>query len=784
MRVQLVVLVLGMVAPAVLALGMVALASAAPASVRMAHDGRALSVILTQPGATEPERLAAAELAAALQRITGATFEVREEASEAPANAIIVGPGPLARRWFAGVDLEKMGMEQGVAVCHGGRLLLAGGRPRGTLYAVFRFLQERVGVRWWAPWASHYPSRPRLSLREGRWDFAPAFEARDPFWYPAFDANWAMRNGSNSMHSRLTEAQGGKIVYRGFVHTFFTLVPPARHFASRPEWFSLIDGQRRHEGAQLCTTNPDMRAYMVDRVREWLRESPDARIVSISQNDWYGPCECAPCKAIDEREGTHAGTMLELVNYVAARLGPEFPHVAFDTLAYQYTRKPTRSLRPAPNVIVRLCSIECNFAEPLEHPSNAAFADDIRGWNRVSDRLYVWDYVTNFAHYVMPHPNYFVLGPNVRFFHRHGVKGLFEQGAYQSHGSEMAEMRAWVLAQLMWNPYQDDRKLIREFLDGYYGREAARSIWQYLLLMQRAARGFHMGCFTPPTAPYLRFATLRRAEQLWEAAERAASGDPERLWRVRQGRLPVWYAWLVRWPQLRREHLATGGEWPVPTSRRALADRWLAVATGPGPQGWAPMTHINEGGTTPQAFVARFATDAPDPEPIGPLPRRGARPPAPADVPGAGRRGVDLQDDAARLHEEGVYADLRGDRQASDGIAAWMPGTHNQWAVQFPFSKVPEAARVGQWHVYVTVRVERESTASPSAGAFSAGVYDPSLRASHGELAVTVGEASGSYRSYRVATVTWQADIYVWVAPVPGSGVKGVWVDRVYLVPA
>ncbi len=52
----------------------------------------------------------------------------------------------------------------------------------------------------------------------------------------------------------------------------------------------------------------------------------------------------------------------------------------------------------------------------------------------------------------------------------------FEQGAYQSFGSEMSELRAWVLAQLLWNPViKDDKRLIREFLEGYYGPKPARS---------------------------------------------------------------------------------------------------------------------------------------------------------------------------------------------------------------------------------------------------------------------------------------------------------------------
>lgn len=219
-------------------------------------------------------------------------------------------------------------------------------------------------------------------------------------------------------------------------------MPPEEHFAGHPEWFSLLKGKRTADRAQLCLTNPKLRDFMVGRVKSWLRESPGAGIISVSQNDWYGACECADCKALDDAEGSHAGTMLAFVNYVAEQIEPEFPHVAVDTLAYQYTRKPPKTIRPRASVIVRLCSIECNFREPLDHPSNAAFADDIRGWEKICQRLYIWDYTTDFAHYVQPHPNWFTLDANLRFFAAHNVRGVFEQGAYQSHGSEMSELRA------------------------------------------------------------------------------------------------------------------------------------------------------------------------------------------------------------------------------------------------------------------------------------------------------------------------------------------------------
>jgi hypothetical protein len=584
-------------------------AAAGRAELRLADGGRTEFAIVLDSAATAAERTATTELASTLQQISGAQFSVQTN-SNAPERAILVGAGAAARRIFNDVPFDSLGAEEFVIRTKGNRLLLAGGRPRGTLYAVSRFLQQQCGVRWWTPWASRVPKQstlriPALDVRE-----KPAFEYREPYWYPAFEADWSWKNFGNGQSSRLTPEKGGRIRYKGFVHTFYPLVPPEKHFAEHSEWFSLIKGKRTTERAQLCLTNPKLREFTVERVKEWLRESPDAGIISVSQNDWHGACECADCKALDVAEGSHAATMLAFVNYIAEKIEPEFPHVAVDTLAYQYTRKPPKTIQPRANVIVRLCSIECNFREPLDHPSNAAFADDLRGWSKISQRLYIWDYTTDFAHYVQPHPNWFVLGPNLRFFHQHNVRGVFEQGAYQSHGSEMSELRAWVLAQLLWNPNQDDRALISEFLEGYYGPDATPHLRRYLALMHDASKGHNLTCYSPSDAPHLRFKPLAEAEKLWQQAE-AAAAHPEYLERIRLGHLPLRYVWLSRWTQLRKECDTLGAKWPVPDSRKQVADEWIAVAKGVPGKPWTKITLLNEGGLRPEKWAARFAEKVP-----------------------------------------------------------------------------------------------------------------------------------------------------------------------------
>ncbi len=772
-----------------------ALTATLRAEFTLSQGGKPQSVILWQTGATATESNAVHELALALEKLTGAAFPIQgypaagSHASVTgvgiPERAIIVGPGAAARALFPEVPLDEFGPEEFVIRVKSGRLLLAGGRARGTFYAVWRFLQDYCGVRWWTPWAATFPSQPSLRVPDLNVHTQPVFEYREPYWYSGFEPHWKARNQANGESSRIPDAFGGCIKYKGYCHTFYPLVPPDKHFATHPEWYSLLKGKRTHERAQLCLSNPELRDFVVQRVKEWLREAPDAQIISVTQNDWQGACECANCKAIDQAEGSPSGSMLAFVNYIAEKIEPEYPQVAVDTFAYLYTRRPPKTIRPRHNVIVRLCSIECNFREPWDHPSNASFLADLAGWSKLCSRLYVWDYVTEFGHYVQPHPNWFTLGPNVRLFQQYGVKGVFEEGAYAGQGAEMAEMRAWVLAQLLWNPQQDDRALIREFLHGYYGK-AASDIEQYLELMHRASQGFDLGCYLRKEPPHLRFQTLSAAEHLWQAAEAAAARqkDPEVLMRVRLARLPVRYASLSRWQSLRRQCWEQNGTWPWPQSRRAAADQFRTVCQGLPGKDWSCVKVLSEKGLSVEDFLKTLAIDPPDTNSPTP-PKRLLHPPPPADLPGLSRRScIDLQDNLAGLYKPGEYADIRPDPAASDLRAVWMPGSHAEWAFRIPGKALPERAQHGSWKVYAVIRVEKAPGAPPDAVAFSAGVYDTKARTYPAELKPRLRDVGEGYHAYLLGTMETTPDRDLWVAPPANASVRALYVDRLYLVPA
>jgi hypothetical protein len=549
-------------------LGMTSAATSQPAEMTIAADGNAQAVIVVAADATAPEKHAAEELAKFLGEITGAKFDVvgPEKAGSSP--RIAVGPG-AAQAVAPGVELKDLGPDGIVIRTAGANLVLSGqkGAPRGTLYAVYTFLEDTVGCRWWTSTVSRIPKKPALKVPAQQVRYVPVLEYREPFHIDAFDGDWAVRNKSNGHATRLDEPRGGKISYKGFVHTFYSLVPPSL-FEKHPEWFSLIKGQRTTKQAQLCLTNKELKAYVVEQVLAWLKESPQAKIVSISQNDWHGNCACDNCAAVEKDEGSPAGLLLRFVNGVAEAIERDHPDVALDTLAYQYTRKPPKITKPRPNVIVRLCSIECSFCRPLTDEQNAAFRADIEGWSKIGGRLYIWDYVTDFAHYVQPFPNLRVLGPNVRFFVKHGVKGIFEQGNYQSPGGELAELRAWVLAKLLWNSELDDKALIDEFIDGYY-EQAAPAIKEYIRLVHDSAEktGTYLGIGVPPTSPYLSLDVLTKAETLFQQAEKAVADKPDLLKRVELAHLPVRYVMIFRWPELTKAAEAAKVAWPLSGTR-------------------------------------------------------------------------------------------------------------------------------------------------------------------------------------------------------------------------
>jgi len=523
---------------------------AAQAGPTLVNRGSSPYRIVIATNAIASEHYAAEELQRYLEKMTGIRLPVVTEAERPTDHEILIGDSARVRKLKLGIDFKNLGAEGYALRTKGRKLIITGGKPRGTLYGVYALLEDTLGIRWFTPDLEVVPKTNRVALPFIKKVQAPSLEYREVFWTEMMrDSDFAARHRLNGDHYKLAERHGGPaVVYFPFVHSLDSLIPPDL-FKEHPDYFPLIDGQRKSGYVQRCLSHPEVLKLATARVRQWIVEHPEATIVSVSQNDTANYCQCPQCKSFDDQEGSPAASMIRFANAIAENIEHDYPRVRIDTLAYQYTRKPPKTLRPRPNVIIRLCSIECCFAHPLaDCPSaeNLRFRDDILVWQPVAPLLYVWDYTPNFAHYQQPFPNFDSLQPNVQFFVQHGVRGLFEQGNYSAGGGgEMEPLRAYLLAKILWDPQTDVPRHTREFLAAYYGK-AAPGIRAYLDLLEAQVRGgkAHAHIFDSSKAAYLNPGFLTAADALLEQAERTADTDATRA-RTRATRLPIWYVQLA-----------------------------------------------------------------------------------------------------------------------------------------------------------------------------------------------------------------------------------------------
>ncbi len=479
-----------------------------------------------------------------------------------------------------------------------GLFSITGGK-RGVIYGVCEALERFGGVDWLSSWRTHVPAGKGFHVPDSLDErHAPAFALREVYYADVMSHfDFAVHLRLNGLFSHDSTAPrpadpklGGKAwrFAKGFEnsHTLSILLPVAKYFKEHPEYYAEVDGLRRDVAWQACLTNPDVLKIVTEKVLAALDADPEAKMIGISHNDnLKGYCRCANCAAVDEYEDSHAGTELRFVNAVADEVKKRHPGVLVQTLAYQYTRKPPKHERPRDNVVITLCSIECDRLRPFGAPNgaavNKAFERDLDGWSKVTDKLYVWDYTGEMFHYMHPMLNSHIMQDNIRYFRDKGVKFVFSQGnGFGANHQEFAELKAWLVAKSLWNPDQPLNALLDRFFTGFYGAGAPH-VRAYYELSKAQAESLPpeetMSIYQNSSRTRYPDSFVDKAIELWNRAEDAAAGDPEALFCVRMGKAStvrlklgrmtegVKWVWVTRHPEA----------YPQPDPRAAGYEKFL-----------------------------------------------------------------------------------------------------------------------------------------------------------------------------------------------------------------
>lgn len=444
-------------------------------------------------------RYAAEEFQRLFAEAAGSKLPIVHADSAGVARRVYIGPSAALAASGVALKTGGLGEEDLRYVARGGDVAIVGGSPRGTLYGVYTFLEDVLGVRFLTPDHTHVPKLDAASFAgpEER-TFQPVFRYRGVYFHDTLaDHAFSARLRNNGFAN---EPQYGGANGVGFVgHSLFRFVNSSKYGREHPEYFALVDGKRlwkpagldeTTQGTQLCLTNPDVRRLVVAGAVQDAKQHPDWQVVSVAQNDNKFYCRCPNCEAVHQREGSPMGTLLQVVNEAADAVAHVNPKTLVGTYAYQYTRRPPKHLRPRDNVLIQLPTIEgCQMHALADGhcPIGRAIVDDIRGWSRLTPRLYIWSYYTLFPDYLLPNPDLRTIEPNVRLFRDCGARGAFMQGAGMATASDLGELRTYVISGLMWDPTRSGDALAEEFIRLHYG-SAAPAMRKYVQLVSNPER--------------------------------------------------------------------------------------------------------------------------------------------------------------------------------------------------------------------------------------------------------------------------------------------------------
>lgn len=507
--------------------------------------------------ATAAEKTAAGELQKFLKSATGATLPVTDKYTGS--KQILVGLLPEAAALLPKIGFNTLKPDEILICPAGNNLVLAGERPRGSLYAVYTFLENNFGIKFWTATEQTVPHLTKIELPETDFRYAPRIKIRSPYIYdlinnPAF----AVQCKTYGPTKIIPEAWGGTIDLIGPWHTFDRFLPVEQYLKSNPEYFSMRDGKRvggQYQG-QLCLSNPKLREKFLSIVFETLRKNPDPKFISVTQNDNENYCQCDECRKIDEAGGGPAASIIRFVNFISENVEKEFPNVVVQTFAYQYSRHAPTDVKPRHNVSVFLCTMGTDFGKPLDDPSsklNVAFMTDLDAWNKISTRIDIWDYITNFTNYLYPHPNLDAIKKNIKIFASRNPHLIMPQGDAMNPGNigDLQPLKIWVLSKLLWNPELDGDTLEKEFISGYYGA-AAPKVAEYLALRRDTINLWTkpVDCFMF-TTPWLDDKTLLNGLKILDDAKSTVANTPELRKRVEILAKPFEYVLVTQYERLK-----------------------------------------------------------------------------------------------------------------------------------------------------------------------------------------------------------------------------------------
>jgi hypothetical protein len=336
----------------------------------------------------------------------------------------------------------------------------------GAMLAVYTLLDDHLGVRWFwpGPFGEHVPSSPDAAI--------PPIDRRET---PRFEIR-SIQLGYSGYHTPGFHEQGRKWARRNrlgwtksavFGHSWEAAfhLRTGEDFREHPEWFALVNGQRRPP--QMCTTNPDVIQRMVDTV-----VTGKPVIGNISPSDGGGFCECDRCRALDvpgilSYDGKHpqlSDRIFTYANEVARRVAEKDPERGVGMFAYTYYNKPpVRISRLESNLYLSFVFQSASHRDP---EAVKLWRESVAGWQALGAKLVAREGWGNHYYHDLPLLHYRQILDNAAEADRLGFIAMYGEGS-KSFCTQAPN--TWAITRAMWEPSRDAERTMSDFFTSAYG---------------------------------------------------------------------------------------------------------------------------------------------------------------------------------------------------------------------------------------------------------------------------------------------------------------------------
>ena len=562
----------------------------------LVKNGKTAEVVLPE-NPYPSTRLAAKELSEYACKVTGKKLPVVTGKSTA-VNQVYIGTPDTLKNMPESATRALRSAKQSEAhfICaKGNKLYIIGKQEVADLYATYQFIEDKLGVRWLkipdkTDSGEFVPKNAEISFADYEKFREPAFSVRridqcGSAWnvIPVRGKTWATRNGyqtpaaygmpygdPDSFRCKFYTARIPRAVTRipGGSHATFTMaMPPDKFYSRHPEYFALVDG-KRVKGKQYCISNPEVRRKVADYIIGALDKTKGIGTFNFGMVDIStGWCECAECRKLDGKDTTAEGLQnvstrfQKTVRTIAEMVYEKYPNADLSVWAYSAYRQLPTGVTIHPKMKLQFCLHGRCYGHSLDDPNcprNVRLYKLFREWLKVSPKdVFTYEYFMSTHGYYCCEET--VQAPDLRLYKKLGLSGYKEEGLFPDSkftSSRKHENRAdwmpsnwqwaYVTAKLLWDPEQDESKLLDEAESLYYGK-AYPAMKKYSALRRKLWSGTPqcMGYPHGDTRTAYVLNAPEAAEQLTrllDEADKLAAGD-----KVLQYRLANDRRWLTEY---------------------------------------------------------------------------------------------------------------------------------------------------------------------------------------------------------------------------------------------